>query len=1125
MKKFLSALLASILVLTAFGASTVFGGVIGAGAIYDYLIYTSIPGFSIFTDAELAMIQNRYVGPGVNETIANVGPVVTWTRTGTNNWGGVEIYGAYARNLKKGNHTNSDEPGDMPDATWAAKDTINGKTVLGDGSFEDEEGICFWVGLNGEPYTGRVSVRLWQVPCAGPFFNGALDSEIGDHNADELNSYGNGFQYCSRSKTPDADGYVHFEFKTDFYQADWWSVDDEGQPRQGTLYENQVPNYWPVPESKIAQISGFSFSVENVGENGRISIGDMRSYHDINVHFDELDEVMSEYDALDPQAYTEASYEVATDAYLEAYEIMNATDTSVYSQKMVNNAVKKLKYALRDLEPMFMVKSETYIINGFDVLTDDDLDEINDGGASFDAAMLTDEFVPEGAAKQSVYVIGGAFEGDPSYGWSRFTTSKLNDDDEVVAVNDVFGDADIEESAGVRFWIKYADDYVPAPTDMFVGVGSSAEGVYFECDPAAVTLPASEGYVGVTWNSFYDYEGDAEIYDYINSLDYITVGIENCFQKAFYLSDLHIFEWDINNASFEAMDKQIVTAQNYLAGLNKNEWSVRSWQRAEESVEAARSLHTKYAVTQQEVDKATDDIVKYLNRLTPIWDTATQEEIDALEAAYYGALTYWHGNYTGRSYVELKAVLDEVADYIEDELGSAVCREFTDMVNEAVAGLVPITHGGTVAPTQATDANGKAVTVKLFSIEDFKSGRDMNKADGHRKDDVNYDLVSSAAGLELPAKALKMSPKAEDLSSKPTDQHGALQFKLFDRFGNSLSPDVVKDADGNTVGATVGDLSGSAGIRVWVGVNDVRLAQKAYFRFGVSNCTEGPLFERHAVNIPFPASGSGWIYIPWDAFDFYDDWTKGVEINLAEIRFWIVRVDGEIPKDLEVYVTCISAYTDQTTAANAVPVIGNVTSGQSVDVAGGSFVPKWDVGTATLNGKRYIAGTPISQNDDYTLVVSNGDKQTSVSFTITGGAAADTLPVVVGVTDGATYDAPVTITWDVGEATLNGEPFEKDTVVSAPGNYALEVVNGTKVTSVRFTINGGPAYKKGDLDEDGEITVGDALKALRIAAKLVAATDKDMLIGNVDGDGEITVGDALKILRVAAKLVPESELG
>ena len=66
---------------------------------------------------------------------------------------------------------------------------------------------------------------------------------------------------------------------------------------------------------------------------------------------------------------------------------------------------------------------------------------------------------------------------------------------------------------------------------------------------------------------------------------------------------------------------------------------------------------------------------------------------------------------------------------------------------------------------------------------------------------------------------------------------------------------------------------------------------------------------------------------------------------------------------------------------------------------------------------------------------------------------------------------------------------------------------------------------KGDLDKDGEITVGDALIALRIAAKLLEATEEDVLIGDVDNDGEITVSDALKILRVAAKLEAQSALG
>ena len=83
------------------------------------------------------------------------------------------------------------------------------------------------------------------------------------------------------------------------------------------------------------------------------------------------------------------------------------------------------------------------------------------------------------------------------------------------------------------------------------------------------------------------------------------------------------------------------------------------------------------------------------------------------------------------------------------------------------------------------------------------------------------------------------------------------------------------------------------------------------------------------------------------------------------------------------------------------------------------------------------------------------------------------------------------------------------------------------VDAVEVYFNGGasPSVKKGDMDKDGEITVNDALRALRIAAQLVRPSVEDMEIGDVDGDRQITVNDALKILRVAAKLADESSLG
>ena len=62
-----------------------------------------------------------------------------------------------------------------------------------------------------------------------------------------------------------------------------------------------------------------------------------------------------------------------------------------------------------------------------------------------------------------------------------------------------------------------------------------------------------------------------------------------------------------------------------------------------------------------------------------------------------------------------------------------------------------------------------------------------------------------------------------------------------------------------------------------------------------------------------------------------------------------------------------------------------------------------------------------------------------------------------------------------------------------------------------------PDKLKPAVPED-EITVADALKALRVAAKLADATPEAIAEYDKDGDGEVTVADALIVLRIAAKL-------
>ena len=56
---------------------------------------------------------------------------------------------------------------------------------------------------------------------------------------------------------------------------------------------------------------------------------------------------------------------------------------------------------------------------------------------------------------------------------------------------------------------------------------------------------------------------------------------------------------------------------------------------------------------------------------------------------------------------------------------------------------------------------------------------------------------------------------------------------------------------------------------------------------------------------------------------------------------------------------------------------------------------------------------------------------------------------------------------------------------------------------------------RGDADADGEVTVSDALRALRFAAKLAEADERALSVCDIDGDGEIGVTDALAILRAA----------
>ena len=105
--------------------------------------------------------------------------------------------------------------------------------------------------------------------------------------------------------------------------------------------------------------------------------------------------------------------------------------------------------------------------------------------------------------------------------------------------------------------------------------------------------------------------------------------------------------------------------------------------------------------------------------------------------------------------------------------------------------------------------------------------------------------------------------------------------------------------------------------------------------------------------------------------------------------------------------------------------------------------------------------------------------------------------------------------------TIELEEYSVDAVINAWNEIEkcelIENVYPNIYCYLADMIIGTPDTMKPELPED-EITIGDALKALRVAAGLQEATAELVAAYDTDGDGEITVADALTVLRIAAKL-------
>lgn len=188
-----------------------------------------------------------------------------------------------------------------------------------------------------------------------------------------------------------------------------------------------------------------------------------------------------------------------------------------------------------------------------------------------------------------------------------------------------------------------------------------------------------------------------------------------------------------------------------------------------------------------------------------------------------------------------------------------------------------------------------------------------------------------------------------------------------------------------------------------------------------------------------------------------------------------------------------------------------------------TFVPTWTSGNteiATVDENGVVTAVRAGST---TITLTCGNISKSFNITVTAvEVSSEAIELNVGENTTLSVNAlpegtVLTYVWrSLDESIATVENGVVTAVAAGSTKIAVDVVETGK--TYYFDITAKMAFKKGDLDKDDEISVADALIALRIAAKIAEQTDESLTIGDIDADGSITVSDALAILRVAAKM-------
>ena len=123
--------------------------------------------------------------------------------------------------------------------------------------------------------------------------------------------------------------------------------------------------------------------------------------------------------------------------------------------------------------------------------------------------------------------------------------------------------------------------------------------------------------------------------------------------------------------------------------------------------------------------------------------------------------------------------------------------------------------------------------------------------------------------------------------------------------------------------------------------------------------------------------------------------------------------------------------------------------------------------------------------------------------------------------------APGTVVVTVGANLVYADPVSASLTVEVPeppwdeeDEYVGDGEDCVKIDNVLYSGASVPApAPDGDLDGSGDVTVADAITALRISMGLLTPSELQLAHGDLDGDGSIGLTDSITVLRITMDLV------